>query len=49
MAKYIANAPANGFTVEQVTQEQRYLADVARYLATSGWILRTLGSAATSR
>jgi hypothetical protein len=33
MAKYIAAAPANGFTVEQVTQEQLYpAAEVARYL-----------------
>ena len=32
MAKYIAAAPANGFTVEQVTQGQSYPADeVARY------------------
>lgn len=34
MAKYIAAAPGNGFTVEQVTQGQLYPADeVARYLA----------------
>jgi hypothetical protein len=37
MAKYIANAPVNGFTVEQVTQGQLYpAADVAQYLATVG-------------
>jgi hypothetical protein len=36
MAKYIASAPANGFTVEQVTQEQLYPAtDVAQYLGTA--------------
>jgi hypothetical protein len=33
MAKYIANAPANGFTQEQVTQKQPYpAAEVERYL-----------------
>lgn len=33
MAKYIRDAPLNGFTVEQVTQGQSYPADeVARYL-----------------
>ncbi len=33
MAKYIANAPTNGFTVEQVTQVQLYpVADVAQHL-----------------
>jgi Meiotically up-regulated gene 113 len=33
MAKYIAAAPANGFTVEQVTQGQLYpVAEVAQYL-----------------
>jgi hypothetical protein len=33
MAKCIAAAPANGFTTEQVTQEQLYpVADVAQYL-----------------
>lgn len=33
MAKYIAAAPANGFTVEQVTQGQLYpAAEVAQYL-----------------
>ena len=33
MAKYIAAAPTNGFTVEQVTQGQLYPeAEVARYL-----------------
>lgn len=32
MAKYIANAPSNGFTVEQVTQGQLYPdAEVAKY------------------
>ena len=32
MAKYIVAAPANGFTVEQVTQGQLYPeAEVARY------------------
>jgi hypothetical protein len=49
MAKYIASAPANGFTVEQVTQEQRYLADVARYLATAASDPANLGSAAMRR
>jgi len=35
MAKYIAAAPANGFTVEQVTQGQLYpIAEVAQYLPT---------------
>ena len=34
MAKYIAGAPGNDFTVEQVTQGQLYpAAEVARYLA----------------
>ena len=34
MAKYISAAPANGFTVEQVTQGQLYpAAEVAQYLA----------------
>jgi T5orf172 domain len=34
MAKYVAMAPANGFTVEQVTQGQLYpAAEVAQYLA----------------
>jgi hypothetical protein len=34
MAKYVANAPLNGFTVEQVTQGQMYpVAEVAQYLA----------------
>jgi hypothetical protein len=34
MAKYVAAAPANGFTVEQVTQGQLYpSAEVAQYLA----------------
>ena len=33
MARYIAAAPANGFTAEQVTQEQPYpAAEVAQYL-----------------
>jgi T5orf172 domain len=33
MAKYIANAPSNGFTVEQVTQGQLYPdAEVAQYI-----------------
>src|SRR3954471_24402291 len=33
MAKYVATAPANGFTVEDVTQEQPYpKAEVAQYL-----------------
>ena len=33
MAKYVANAPANGFTVEQVTQGQLYPdAEVAQYI-----------------
>ena len=33
MARYIAAAPANGFTVEQVTQGQLYpAAEVAQYL-----------------
>jgi hypothetical protein len=37
MAKYIANAPANGFTVEQVTQGQSYPAtEVSRYLSDPG-------------
>ena len=36
MAKYIASAPANGFTVEQVTQGQLYpAAEVAQYLPTA--------------
>jgi T5orf172 domain-containing protein len=36
MAKYIAAAPANGFTVEQVTQGQLYpIAEVAQYLPTA--------------
>jgi hypothetical protein len=36
MAKYIAGAPANGFTVEQVTQGQIYpVAEVAQYLPTA--------------
>jgi hypothetical protein len=36
MAKYIAGAPANGFTVEQVTQGQTYpVAEVAQYLPTA--------------
>jgi len=36
MAKYIAAAPANGFTVEQVTQGKLYPeADVAQYLPTA--------------
>jgi T5orf172 domain len=36
MAKYIAAAPANGFTVEQVTQGQLYpVAEVAQYLPTA--------------
>jgi T5orf172 domain len=35
MAKYIAAAPENGFTVEQITQGQLYpAAEVARYLTT---------------
>jgi hypothetical protein len=33
MAKYIAAAPANGFTVEQVAQSQSYPAEVDQYLA----------------
>ncbi len=37
MAKYIAAAPANGFTVEQVTQGQLYpVAEVAQYVPTAG-------------
>ena len=33
MAKYIATAPGNGFTVEQVTQDQPYpVAEVEKYL-----------------
>jgi hypothetical protein len=33
MARYIANAPANGFTVDDVTQGQLYpIAEVAQYL-----------------
>jgi hypothetical protein len=33
MAKYIANAPSNGFTVEEVTQGQTYpIAEVAQYV-----------------
>jgi hypothetical protein len=37
MAKYIAAAPANGFTVEEVTQGQSYPAsEVARYLDEPG-------------
>lgn len=36
MAKYVAAAPANGFTVEQVTQGQLYpAAEVAQYLPTA--------------
>lgn len=36
MAKYIVAAPANGFTVEQVTQGQLYpVAEVAQYLPTA--------------
>jgi hypothetical protein len=36
MAKYIAAAPINGFTVEQVTQGQIYpVVDVAQYLSTA--------------
>jgi hypothetical protein len=41
MAKYIASAPANGFTVDQVTQGQLYPeADVARHL---GEVITDLG------
>jgi T5orf172 domain len=36
MARYIANTPANGFTVEQVTQGQVYPADVTQYVSTAG-------------
>ncbi len=37
MARYIAAAPANGFTVEQVTQGQLYpAAEVARYIDSAG-------------
>jgi len=37
MAKYIAAAPANGFTVEQVTQGQLYpVAEVAQYVPSAG-------------
>jgi hypothetical protein len=37
MARYIANAPANGFTVEEVTQGQPYpVAEVALYLNEAG-------------
>ena len=37
MAKYVAGAPANGFTVEQVTQGQNYpTAEVEQYVAHSG-------------
>jgi hypothetical protein len=36
MAKYIAAAPTNGFTVEQVTQGQIYpIGDVAQYLSSA--------------
>ena len=36
MAKYIANAPVNGFTVDQITQGQLYPeAEVAQYLASA--------------
>jgi hypothetical protein len=36
MAKYIANAQTNGFTIEQVTQGQLYPeAEVAKYVATA--------------
>ena len=41
MAKYVATAPANGFTVEEVTQGQLYpAAEVAQY-----WTRRPLISA----
>jgi T5orf172 domain len=33
MAKYIAAAPANGFTIEQLSQGQSYPAEVNQYLA----------------
>jgi hypothetical protein len=37
MAKYIAAAPANGFTVEEVTQGQSYPAsEIDRYLDEPG-------------
>ncbi|MBW0001891.1 MAG: hypothetical protein JO216_00260 [Hyphomicrobiales bacterium] len=37
MAKYIAAAPANGFTPEQVTQEQPYpIGEVEKFLPTAG-------------
>jgi hypothetical protein len=37
MAKYIAAAPSNGFTVEQVTQGQSYpIAEVNEVIATNG-------------
>jgi hypothetical protein len=37
MAKYISTAPANGFTVEEVTQGQSYpAAEVAKYLNGDG-------------
>jgi hypothetical protein len=37
MAKYVAGAPANGFTVEQVTQGQLYpVGEVEKYLPTVG-------------
>jgi hypothetical protein len=36
MTKYIAAAPANGFTLEQLTQGQLYpAAEVAQYLPTA--------------
>jgi T5orf172 domain len=41
MAKYIAAAPANGFTVEQVTQGQSYPSEVNQYLESNAELDQT--------
>ena len=43
MAKYMAAAPANGFTVEQLTQGQSYPAEVNQYLANNSELDQTPG------
>jgi T5orf172 domain len=43
MAKYIAAAPANGFSVEQVTQGQSYPVEVNQYLADTTELDQTPG------
>jgi hypothetical protein len=43
MAKYIIAAPANGFTVEQVTQGQSYPAEVNQYLENNTELDQTPG------